>query len=110
MIVRRSYQAGDLVVYRKTKHAPVPGPRATAIAPAANGDNYIYNVDKFWIVDRIREDGQLVIRTRTGKTHAVRPEDPNLRRAGVITKILYGDRFPSVDLTAQNPVETTASP
>jgi hypothetical protein len=109
MIGRRTYQAGDLVVYRKTKHNPIPGPRATAIVPAPNGDNYTYNVDKFWIVDRIRDDGQLLIRTRTGKTHAVRPEDPNLRRAGVITRILYGNRFPAFDLSGSQPSETASS-
>lgn len=94
MMLSRAFQPGDLVVYRKTKHAPKPGVRATEIVPSANGDNYVYNVDKFWMVDEVRDDGGLLLRTRRGKTHIARPDDPNLRRAGLLTRLRFGDRFP----------------
>lgn len=101
MFETRRYRPGDLVIYRKTKHAPVPGPRAASITAAPNGDNYSYNVDKFWIVDRIRDNGDLVLRTRRGKTHTRPPDDPNLRHAGLMTRLLNGWRFPQSNLSTE---------
>ena len=94
MIISQHFRPGDRVVYRKTKHTPKPGPRAEQILPASSGETYSYVVDKFWIVDRICDDGDLLLRTRRGKTHKTRPDDPNLRHAGLITRLLYGRRFP----------------
>lgn len=93
---QRTFQPGDLVIYRKTKHAPKPGPRATSISPAANGDNYSYNVDKFWVVADVGDRGELILQTRRGKTHTARPDDPNLRHAGIITRLLHSHRFPEL--------------
>jgi hypothetical protein len=101
MISAQQFRPGDLVVYRKTKHAATPGPRAERISPAPHGDTYSYVVDKFWIVDRICEDGELLLRTRRGKTHKARPDDPNLRRAGLVTRLLQGHRFPRPDAEPQ---------
>jgi len=94
MLGAREFHEGDLVVYRKTKHSPVPGPRAAQITPASNGDTYSYNVDKYWVVDQVCPDGTLLLRTRRGKTHRADPDDLNLRRAGLFTQLLKGHRFP----------------
>jgi hypothetical protein len=89
------YTSGDLVIYRKTKHSNSPGPRAKEIHPAPRGDDYSYLVDKFWVVDEVRQDGRLVLRTRRGKTHVVDPQDPCLRAARWWEKLLHGNRFPA---------------
>jgi hypothetical protein len=110
MFAPYEFRPGDLVVYRKTKHAAKPGPRAERISPAPYGDTYSYIVDKYWIVERICDDGALLLRTRRGKTHKTRPDDPNLRRAGLITRLLQGHRFPSVEATqSSQPRQPTAT-
>lgn len=94
MFKRRAFRPGDLVVYRKAKQSPKPGPRATRISPALHGDNYSYVVDKFWVVDAVGEDGDLLLRTRRGKQHRTSSDDPNLRHASLMTRLLYATRFP----------------
>jgi hypothetical protein len=90
------YKPGDAVVYRKTKFSNHPGPRAKAVEPAAHGDDYNYEVDKFWVVVKTADDGKVVARTRRGKTHMIDPDDPNLRPAHWWERWLYGDRFPKL--------------
>lgn len=75
------FEAGDWVVYRKTKHSSAPGPRARQITPAPRGDDYSYVVDKFWVVEQVLPDGKLSLRTRRDKAREIDSGDPNLRRA-----------------------------
>lgn len=93
---KNSYKPGDWVIYRKTKFTPHPGPRAQDIHPAPGGDDYTYSVDKFWTVAEVLDDGRLVLKTRRGKTHTISPDDPLLRKAGFVERLLYRDRFPQL--------------
>ena len=95
--IRKQFRQGDLVVYRKSKSSLHPGPRARDVRPAANGDNYSYIVDKFWVVEKALEDGTLLLKTRGDKTHEISTNDPNLRHASFWERIRYADRFPSLD-------------
>jgi hypothetical protein len=90
---RRAFQKGDRVVFRKSKFTPHPGPRAQDIRPAANGDDYCYVVDKFWVVADVMADGKLVLQTRRGKTHLVDADDPNLRHATLWDRIRHRTHF-----------------
>lgn len=90
----KPFRKGDLVVYRKTKHSPHPGPRAQNVIPATAGDDYAYLVDKYWIVADVTSDKKLVVKTRTGKTHTLEPDDPNLRHARIWERWFLGRRFP----------------
>ncbi len=92
----RNYNVGDWVVYRRTKHSESPGPRAKNVTSAAKGDGYSYTVDKYWIVDAIREDGCLLLKTRLGKEHVVDVDDPQLHRASWWERLLYRQRFSQV--------------
>lgn len=92
---KSSLHPGDAVIYRVTKHSPCPGPRARQVSPSPHGDDYTYQVDKFWLVDRVLEDGRLVIRTRRGKTRVIRPDDVNLRPASWWELLLYRNYFPA---------------
>lgn len=89
-----SFQPGDLVVYAMPKMGPHPGPRARSIHPTEMGDDYSYVVDKYWMVTAVRDDGQLLVITRTGKTHVLNPHDPLLRKAGWWTRLRFRNRFP----------------
>ncbi|MGC1274630.1 MAG: hypothetical protein WBC44_13070 [Planctomycetaceae bacterium] len=93
-------KAGDRMVYRKTKFGTSPGPRATAVAPARHGEGYSYIVDKFWIVTDVLDDNRLRMRTRRGKEHVVRADDPNLRPARWWERWLYRERFREAEVAA----------
>ena len=76
----RNYKSGDLVVYSKEKYGTHPGARAHDVHPAPLGDSYRYVVDKYWIVDEVRADGRLVLRTPGGKLHEIDAADLALRK------------------------------
>jgi hypothetical protein len=92
----REYKRGDRVVYKMSKHSTMPGPRAKDILPAPHGDDYSYQVDKYWVVLEMADEGHIVVRTRRGKEHVVPATDPNLRPANWLEKLLYGSRFPKL--------------
>lgn len=91
----RSFQVEDRIVYRKTKCSLHPGQNARLIAPALNGDEYSYCVDKFWVVVSVFPDGTLLAKTRRGKLHRLNPNDPNLRHATLLESLFDGSRFPA---------------
>ncbi len=93
------FNPGDQVIYRVTKHSDCPGPRAKAVAPSPNGDEYKYQVDKFWVVEKVLDNGQLQLRTRRGKTHILSPNDMNLRVPSWWEAILYRNQFPRREST-----------
>lgn len=100
-MLERPFRRGDLVVFRKSKQTPNPGPRAKHIDACQKGDNYSYVVDKFWIVDEVRANDQVVLRTRRGKVHVLATSDPHLRRATWLDRLLYRSRFPQLELTSR---------
>jgi hypothetical protein len=100
---------GDHVIYVKTKQSVHPGPRAKAVEPSPNGDDYSYVVDKFWTVVEIREDNKLLLMTRRGKTHLVDADSPHIRRPRWWERLLFRDRFPSLPLP-QQPSSPQATP
>jgi len=93
-------EVGDSVIYRKQKVSATPGPRAYDIHPADQGEYYSYFVNKFWTVENVLPDGQILVTTRTKKHHYLRPSDPNLRKAGLIMRLRYRNRFPELQEAA----------
>lgn len=92
------FRQGDLVVVTLTKWSNEPGPRAHDIYPAPRGDQYNYEVDKYWIVQEVVSPLEVVLRTRRGKTHRVRTNDPRMRRASLWEWLFQRGRFPSLDV------------
>jgi hypothetical protein len=101
---KSSIKSGDVVVYRKHKHTPLPGPRARQVHAATKGDCYNYIIDKFWIVGNVLSDGRLLLRTRGGKTHVVDCRDPNLRRATFWDRLRHRTRFGQLQRAMSDPV------
>jgi len=93
---RAQFQPGDFLIYRKSKASPHPGPRARNVQAAEHGDDYYYEVDKFWAVSDVLEDGRLVAVTRTGKQVYLTPADERLRKARWLERKRYRQRFPAV--------------
>lgn len=91
------FQPGDWVIYHKTKWSADPGPRAKNVTPASGGDQYVYNVDKFWVVEEIKDDGSVVLVTRKGKRHILDGELPTLKRASWLERLLHRSRFEAVE-------------
>lgn len=85
---------GDPIVYCKNKASTHPGVRAHDVHPSLQGDYYYYLVNKYWTVVDVLGNGLIVAKTRTNKQHYLRPDDPKLRKAGLLERIRYGHRFP----------------
>lgn len=92
--MRHKFLPGDPVIFCVSKISTEPGPRAEDVYPAAHGDTYSYLVPKFWRVESLNPDGNLVLVTRRGKRHTVAPNDPRLRAASLWERWAYGHRFP----------------
>ena len=90
--MRSVYRKGDWVIYSITKRSPRPGPRARNVYPEPHGDQYLYQVDKFWIVDDVKDD-ELHLRTRTGKLHIMSSADRDLRHANLLERMIFRQRF-----------------
>jgi hypothetical protein len=96
------FAAGDWVLYRKLKHSASPGPRASNISAAPNGELYSYFVVKFWTVQEVLADCRLRLRTRRGKTHLIEASDPNLRRVSWWKRWIYKNRFREVEASTRS--------
>ncbi|MCS7048555.1 MAG: hypothetical protein NZ483_04590 [Verrucomicrobiae bacterium] len=94
------YAVGELVIYRKAKASPHPGPRATDIRPSEQGEDYLYEVDKFWRVVDLPDPEHVTCVTRTGKLHVILRDDPCLRKASWWERWRYRERFPKPELLA----------
>jgi hypothetical protein len=91
---------GDVVVYRKQKVSAHPSPSAYDVQSCGEGDTYQYFVDKYWTVENVLRDGRIVVTTRTHKHHYLHPDDPNLRKAGLVVRLRRWRRFPRLDKAA----------
>lgn len=96
-MLARSFQPGDWVIYRKTKFSAVPGPRAVNVAPVPNGDGYVYNVDKYWVVLDVLEDNNLRLLTRRGKEQIVRQDDRSLRLTSWWERLRFRARYQPIE-------------
>lgn len=94
---KRQLRPGDAVIYTVQKQGPHPGPRARDVDATPHGEFYVYQVDKFWVVQEVTDDGRVVLRTRKGKTHVVPTDDPRLRKAHWWERWLYRNRFPKFE-------------
>ena len=92
------FKPGEPVVYRAQKASTSPGPRAINISPAHLGESYSYNVDKYWRVAEVKNDGNVVLLTRRGKKRVCSEEDNRLRKAGLIERVRNKSRFPEEQL------------
>jgi hypothetical protein len=89
-----SFRPGDVVVFRKQKASKRPGPHARDVEPSPRGEFYSYLVDKFWRVVEVEPSGTLLVRTRRGKQHQIKADDPNLRPVCWWERLLRSARFP----------------
>jgi hypothetical protein len=93
--MKAQFHPGDLVVYRKQKISLCPPRGARCVSPAANGDHYSYLVDKFWTVVAVLPKDAILVRTRRGKELRVPVDDPSLRPASWLERLLVRHRFPA---------------
>ena len=89
-------RAGDCIIYRLTKYSSSPGRRARNVHPERKGECYTYQVDKFWVVDKVNADGTLQVATRRGKRRVLDSDDSMLRKANWWERIVHSRRFPKL--------------
>jgi len=85
-----SISPGDLLIYQKTKISARPGPNATNIFPAPNGDTYSYTVTKIYRVVEILSDQSIIVVTKRGRQRTLNSRDPALRRANRWERLVLG--------------------
>lgn len=100
------WRVDDWAIYRKSKRSTHPGRRALRVKANTKGETYAYVVDKFWVVDEILDDGTIVLRTARGKRHHIAPDDRNLVRPNLWTRLRWTERFQSVATQKQEPTAT----
>ncbi|SMP70776.1 hypothetical protein SAMN06265222_113122 [Neorhodopirellula lusitana] len=98
------WRAGDWAIYRKSKRSTHPGRRAVEVKANRKGETYAYVVDKFWVVDEVLDDGTIVLRTARGKLHSISPDDRNLVRPSLWSRLRWTERFSAVQMNSPNPV------
>jgi len=96
------WTVGDWVIYRKQKRSESPGPRAESLYPDPHGEKYSYIVEKYWVVEEVRPNGELQLVTRRGKRHVVPVDDIRLRRPGLLEKWALAIRFREVEQVLRN--------
>jgi hypothetical protein len=101
------YKPGECVVYRKTKYTTHPGRRATRVWPTPNGDYYSYCVEKYYRVIALCPENAVLVVTRKGKRRTLSADDPALRRAGWLERLLLRHRFPTPALPGRDGVPTS---
>jgi hypothetical protein len=95
-LLHRDFRPGDWVVFRKPKRSTAPGPRAQHVAPSRYGEEYAYDVEKYWVVEEVN-GSRVVARTRRGKRHVLDCGDHRLRHARWWECLLLRRRFPAFD-------------
>ena len=106
------FTPGDRLIFRQSKVSSHPTTRAKNVRPSTKGDSYSYVVDKFWIVAGVLPGGEIIAQTRRGKRRVISVDDPNLRRANWLERILFRYRFPRLDANAaetENPADAECS-
>lgn len=96
-----NFKVGQTVVYRKAKTSTSPGMRAINVRPASSGENYRYEVEKYWVVSSIIDADRIELQTRSGKCHIVSCGDDRLRHASVVERFFMSDRFPKISNEAE---------
>lgn len=93
--MKAQFHPGDLVIYRKQKISLCPPRGARHVSPAVHGDHYSYLVDKFWTVIAVEPNDAILVRTRRGKELRIPAEDPCLRPASWLERLVFRRRFPA---------------
>ena len=90
----RNFEPGEMIVQTVHKQSPTPGPRAKEVYPARSGNYVDYVVDKFRRVVAV-DSNWITLMTRRHKIIQLKPDDPTLRKPGLLERIRYRDKFPS---------------
>ncbi len=96
------FTIGAMIVFRKFKRGTAPSPRAINLRPAPHGDDYGYEIEKYWRVTAVLSNGQLEVITRRGKRHTVDADDPRLRPANFFERWFLNSRFPTLEQGEQS--------
>src|ERR1041385_5266948 len=63
-------------------------------APIIYRESYDRGTPKYWRVEEVRADGLIVARSALMEQYFLQPDDPNLRKPGLLERLRHGARFP----------------
>lgn len=110
MLLMSRFRPGDQVTYKMTKQSDHPTLRAVNVSPSEKGDDYAYVVEKYWVVRELTDHGTVIVQTRRGKTREIPVEDPRLKRASWWDKLIYRQKFPSLEqISADNNLQESSA-
>jgi hypothetical protein len=87
-------RTGTPIVYRVRETSNCPSPDALRVYPSEHGESYDYLAYKYLRVEEVLPDGSIVALTPLREHQYLRRNDPNLRKANLIERLRYADRFP----------------
>ena len=93
-IIRPAFGIGAPVVYSRQEISTRPGSDAHDIRPSERGEFYYCSLINYLRVTQVMSDGRIVAVGRDNKHVCLSPNDPDLRKARMMERLLYRRRFP----------------
>lgn len=87
------FRVGDRVVLRTRQTAAAPPAGLECAHRSRYGEDYTYVLDEYCRVASPPAADRVTLHSATGRTLSVRRNDPRLRRATIVERVLHADRF-----------------
>lgn len=91
------FKKGDWVVYRKQKRGAIPTKRAINIHPFEKGEQYSYQIEKFWVVQDVLPDDKVILCTIKGNKKTVNTKDPGLYKASLLQRFFLRNKYRNIE-------------
>lgn len=88
------YREDEKVVYLYDRSSSHPDPTGKNVFASKKGEQYQYQVEKYWVVTRILDDDVVEAISRSGTVHEIDCHDPRLRKATWWERIFKSNAFP----------------
>lgn len=96
IVITPALEVGASIVHVERGVSTHPVPNAHDIRPSERGEFYYYKLINHLRVLQVLDDGQIVAVNRDRKWFCLSPNDSQVRKAGLIERLLYRRRFPQL--------------
>ncbi|MEM7473833.1 MAG: hypothetical protein AAF483_02515 [Planctomycetota bacterium] len=90
----KQFQVDEKVVYLHDRYSNQPPPKSKNVFATKKGEQYLFQVEKYWIISRILASNQIEARNRNGSTYVIDCDDPRLRKATWWELLFKSNAFP----------------
>lgn len=88
------YSEDEKVVYLYDHSSSHPDPAGKNVFASKKGEQYQFQVEKYWVITRILDDDRVEATSRSGTVHEIDRHDPRLRKATWWERIFKSKAFP----------------